>query len=210
MGDVKVKICGLTNLDDALDAVELGADYLGFNFYPASPRCLSEETAMEIFEEIPTNISKVGVFVNEPIAEVLDKAIRLQLDILQFHGDETPEELNPIGRPWYKAFRLKDASVLAEIPKYECDWILVDAYSEKAYGGTGITAHWDLVREASRFGKKIILAGGLNEENVAMAVATVKPFMVDVASGLEISPRKKDRHKMELFIQRAKSENKDK
>jgi phosphoribosylanthranilate isomerase len=205
MDPVKVKICGLTNLNDALDAIELGADLLGFNFYPDSPRFIEPESARQIFEEIPGNIPKVGVFVNHPIQEVLDLAVDLGLDYLQFHGDESPEELNPLGRPWYKAFRLKDESVLLQIPKYECEWILVDAYSERAYGGTGITAHWDLVREAAKFGKKIILAGGLNEENISLAVATLRPFMVDVASGLEITPGRKDYRKMEVFIQRAKT-----
>lgn len=205
MSIVKVKICGLTQLDDVLDAVELGADYLGFNFSPQSPRYLSDQQAREIFQEIPTNIPKVGVFVNEPIASVVDKAIDLGLDILQFHGDESPEDLNPLGRPWYKALRLKDEKVLEQIPSFQCEWILLDSYSEKAYGGTGLTTNWDLVREAAKYGKEIILAGGLNEENVSVAVASVQPFMVDVASGVEESPGKKDRHRMELFIQRAKS-----
>lgn len=200
-----VKICGLTNLNDTLDAIELGADYLGFNFYPDSPRFVDYEVAQQIFEEIPGNIPKIGVFVNEDIPKVLDLAIELGLDMLQFHGDESPELLNGLGRPWYKAFRLKAPEDLTEIPKYHCDWILVDAYSEKAYGGTGMTAHWDLVHEAAKLDKKIILAGGLNPENVALAIATVKPFMVDVASGVENSPGQKDRHKMEVFISKAKS-----
>ena len=207
MSSVRVKICGLTNFDDVMDAVELGADYLGFNFYPDSPRFLPPEDARKIFEEIPGNIPKVGVFVNESIQNVVDLAVDLELDYLQFHGDETAEELNPLGRPWFKAFRLKNESDLLVIPQFECEWILVDAYSEKAYGGTGITAHWDLVREAAKFNKKIILAGGLNEENISVAVATLNPFMVDVASGVESAPGKKDRFKMELFIQRAKATN---
>ncbi len=205
METVKVKICGLTNLNDTMDAIEMGADYLGFNFYPDSPRYILPEKAWEIFQEIPMNIPKVGVFVNEAIDQVLDLAVDLGLDVLQFHGDETPEELNALGHPWYKAFRLKDESVLAEIPKYQCEWILVDSYSEKAYGGTGLSTHWDLVHRAARFGKEVILAGGLNPDNISVAVATVNPFMVDVASGVEASPGKKDRLKMEMFIQRAKS-----
>ena len=108
----KVKICGLTNLEDTLDAIELGADYLGFNFYPDSPRYLKPEDAESLFEEIPHNIPKVGVFVNKSIQEVLDLAIELSLDLLQFHGDEEAQELNPIGRPWFKAFRLKEEADL--------------------------------------------------------------------------------------------------
>jgi phosphoribosylanthranilate isomerase len=200
-----VKICGLTNLDDTLEAIELGADYLGFNFYPDSPRFLPYEKAVEIFQEIPGNIPKVGVFVNADIEEVVDLAIELELDMLQFHGDESPQSLNEIGRPWYKAFRLKDENDLAAIPAYQCEQILVDAYSDKAYGGTGLTAQWDLVRSAQNYKKRIILAGGLTPDNVGIAVATLKPYMVDVASGVESSPGIKDRHKMEVFISRAKA-----
>lgn len=200
-----VKICGLTNLNDTLEAIELGADYLGFNFYPDSPRFLTYEKAIEIFQEIPNNIPKVGVFVNADVEEVLDLAIELELDMLQFHGDESPDSLNEIGRPWYKAFRLKDENDLAAIPAYQCEQILVDAYSDKAYGGTGLTAHWDLVRSAQNYRKRIILAGGLNPDNVGIAVATLKPYMVDVASGVESAPGIKDRHKMEVFISRAKA-----
>ena len=202
---VKVKICGLTNLNDAMDAIELGADFLGFNFYSGSPRHIAPDAAKEIFEEIPANVAKVGVFVNEDLQRVLDLAIDLELDYLQFHGDESPESLNRLGRPWYKAFRLSKQEDLNAISLYQCEWILVDAYSEKAYGGTGLTAHWDLVREAKKFNKKIILAGGLNPENVATAVAVVQPFMVDVASGVESEPGQKDRHKMEEFIVKAKT-----
>lgn len=201
---VKVKICGITNLNDAMDAIELGADYLGFNFYPGSPRYVAPEVAGKIIEEIPSNVPKVGVFVNEDLQRVLDFAIDLELDFLQFHGDEGPGPLNALGRPWYKAFRLSKEEDLKAIPLYHCEWILVDAYSEKAYGGTGLTAHWDLVREAKKFDKKIILAGGLRPENVNTAVAAVQPFMVDVASGVELAPGIKDRHKMEEFIQKAK------
>lgn len=199
-----VKICGLTNVNDALDAVELGADYLGFNFYPDSPRFIHPDQAREIFEEIPTNIPKVGVFVNEAVETALDVAIDLGLDYLQFHGDETPDQLNPIGRPWYKAFRLKSEEDLIEIPQFQCEWILVDAYSANAYGGTGLSAHWDLVRAASQFGKKVILAGGIKSDNVEMAIQALRPFMVDAASGVETEPGKKDRHQMELLISRAK------
>jgi len=202
---VLVKICGLTNLNDTLDAVELGADYLGFNFYPDSPRFIPYEKAAEIFQEIPTNIPKVGVFVNEDIDRAVDLSVDLGLDFMQFHGDESPEQLNPIGHPWYKVFRLKSEKDLEEIPLYQCEWILVDAYSEKAYGGTGLTAQWDLVHHAAKLGKKIILAGGLTPENISVAVATINPFMVDVASGVESEPGLKDRHKMEVFITRAKS-----
>ncbi len=209
MSLVKVKICGLTCLEDVLDAIDLGADYLGFNFYSESSRYIDPQKAQVLFQDIPPNIPKVGVFVNEDLQRVIDLAIKLPLDILQFHGDEKPEELNVLGRPWYKAIRLKNENSLQSISFYHCDWILLDAFSEKEYGGTGQLASWDLVKKASQLGKKIILAGGLNEENIAKAVATVQPFMVDVASGVESLPGKKDKKRMELFIKRAKHELKD-
>lgn len=202
---VKVKICGLTRLEDVLDAIDLGADYLGFNFYEASSRYLDPQKAQVMFQDIPPNIPKVGVFVNEDIERVIDLAIKLPLDILQFHGDEKAEDLNSLGRPWFKAIRLKDEKSLQTIPDYHCDWILLDAYSSQNYGGTGELASWDLVKQAFSYDKKIILAGGLNEENVAEAVARVQPFMVDVASGVEIAPGIKDKKRMEMFIKRAKS-----
>ncbi|MCB1215348.1 MAG: phosphoribosylanthranilate isomerase [Deltaproteobacteria bacterium] len=201
---IKIKICGLTNLADTLDAIDFGADYLGFNFYPDSPRYIKPEVAKEIFQDIPTNIPKVGVFVNEDLQKVLDIAIALELDLLQFHGDESPEELNTLGRDWFKAFRLESEKTLQEIPLYDCDWVLLDAYSSKAYGGTGVTANWDLVREAKKFGKKIILAGGINPENIEIAIRAVEPMMIDVASGVEEAPGKKDRQKMLELLTKAK------
>lgn len=203
MSRVKVKICGLTNVNDALDAVELGADFLGFNFYPASPRFIEPEAAQKVLEEIPDNVPTVGVFVNTAIPDVVDLAIALRLDYLQFHGDETPEQLNALGRPWIKAFRLKGIEDVEAIPAYHCEWILLDAYSETAYGGTGMTAPWDLVHEAQTFEKKIFLAGGINPDNVEMAIQTVQPFAIDVASGVESSPGIKDRGKIETLIKRA-------
>jgi len=200
-----VKICGLTNRDDALAAVEMGADLLGFNFYPESPRFLPYDEVESIFQEIPTNIPKVGVFVNEDLETVLDIACQFELDYLQFHGDETPELLNPIGHPWFRAIRLGEEKDLEEIPRYECEWILLDARVSGRYGGTGESVDWELARRAKNVGKKLILAGGLTPENIQRAVATVKPFGVDVASGVERKPGRKDLKKMEEFITKAKS-----
>jgi phosphoribosylanthranilate isomerase len=200
-----VKICGLTNLEDTLAAIEQGADLLGFNFYPESSRFIPYERAEEIFQEIPPNIPKVGVFVNEDYQTVVDAACQLELDYLQFHGDETPEFCNPMGHPWMKAFRLTDESVLETIPRYGCEWILLDAGVKGKYGGTGERADWELAKRVKNMGKKIFLAGGLTPENVQVAVATVQPFGVDVASGVESKPGKKDLRKMEEFITRAKS-----
>lgn len=201
---IKVKICGITNLDDALDAVEFGADYLGFNFYPDSSRYIEPIKAKEIMADIPQNIKKVGVFVNEDRQTALDITIELGLDWMQFHGDETPEYCNQIGHPWFKAFRLKDESVIDSIKDFDSPWLLVDAYVEKAFGGTGVVANWDIARQAKEFGD-LFLSGGLKVDNVLMAIEAVKPFAVDVASGIEVSPGVKDRNLMEEFIRKVKS-----
>lgn len=203
---VLVKICGITNIDDALDAIELGADFLGFNFYPDSTRYIEPEKAFSIIQEIPGAIKKVGVFVNADPQYVLDIAVDLELDFLQFHGDETPEYCNAFGRPWIKAFRLKEEADLEIIPQYESPWLLVDSYVEKAFGGTGIVSDWDLARSAKKYGS-LFLSGGLKPENIEMALQSVKPYAVDVASGVEQSPGIKDRYKMEELIARVKKFN---
>ncbi len=199
-----VKICGLTNLEDTLAAIELGADFLGFNFYSQSPRYLSYEKAKKIFQEIPPNIPKVGVFVNEEYENVIDLAQLLELDYLQFHGDESPDFCNQMGHPWWKAIRLENESDIEKIPQYDSEWVLIDAHVPGQYGGTGHKPDWDLVKRAKNLGKKIFLAGGLNPENIQLAIATVQPYAVDVASGVESKPGKKDFKKMEDFISRAK------
>ncbi|MDO8520126.1 MAG: phosphoribosylanthranilate isomerase [Deltaproteobacteria bacterium] len=200
---VLVKICGITSLDDAMDAADCGVDWLGFNFYPDSPRYIEPAKAFEIIQDIPSAIEKIGVFVNEAADKVADIAIDLSLDRLQFHGDETAEYCNAFGRPWYKAFRLQTEGDLAPIPSYECDWILADAFVEKAFGGTGVVSNWDLARCAGER-KKLILSGGLKPENIEMALEAVKPQAVDVASGVESSPGVKDKFKVEEFIKRVK------
>jgi phosphoribosylanthranilate isomerase len=196
---VLVKICGITNLEDALAAVEFGADALGFNFYAKSPRRVSPEKAEKILEEIPPSILRVGVFVNEADQTVRDLSVALELNYLQFHGDETPSYCEQFAVPYWKAFRLKDEKTLELMKKYKCDYYLVDTFLTQAYGGTGVTGNWELAREAKKMGK-IILAGGLTPENVADAIRTVKPDGVDVASGVEEKPGRKDAAKVERFI----------
>lgn len=193
-----VKICGITRLDDALCAIEAGADALGFNFYPGSPRFLRREQAQRLIEEIPL-IHRVGVFVNADIQQVIDLAIDLSLDCVQFHGDESPEYCNQLARPWYKVFRLEQESELAKLSAYQSEWLMVDAYSKKARGGTGECARWDLAIKAKTFGK-LILAGGLTPDNVEQAIRDVRPDAVDVASGVERSPGIKDPRKLERLI----------
>lgn len=198
-----VKICGLTTFDDALDAIDCGADFLGFNFYPDSPRYLDPAKAKDIIREIPGTVPKVGIFVNTAAQDVVDIAIDLELDYLQFHGDETPEYCNAFGRPWFKAFRLKDEKELEEMAAYESEWLLVDAHVEKAFGGTGVISNWDLARAAKKYGK-LFLSGGLKPDNIELALSSVKPYAVDVASGVESSPGIKDFAKMDEFIKRVK------
>jgi phosphoribosylanthranilate isomerase len=200
---MKVKICGITNLEDALAAVDYGADALGFNFYSQSPRFIHPEKAIEILEEIPPSVWRVGVFVNEAEEIVSDLSQILELDFLQFHGDETPYYCEQFATPFWKAFRLQDEKSLDLLKKYHCDYYLIDTYIEKTFGGTGVTGNWDLAREAKKSGQ-VILAGGLTPENVEIAIRTVEPAGVDVASGVEIRPGIKNRAKMEEFIRKAK------
>ena len=202
---VKVKICGLTNLTDAQVAVEAGADLLGFVFYEKSPRHVTIPVAGEIARQLPPFAVKVGVFVNAP-AELVAQAISAcGLNVLQFHGDEAPEYCTRFGVMSLKAFRVRDAASLAALPAYATDGYLLDAYSPSGLGGTGEQFNWDLAVEAKKFGKPIFLAGGLTPENVAEAARKVQPFGVDVSSGVESSPGKKDHAKVRAFITAAKA-----
>jgi phosphoribosylanthranilate isomerase len=197
----RVKICGVTNVADALAAVEAGADALGFNFYEKSPRFVSLKTAAEISKNLPPFVMRVGVFVDAPEYFILRAIGESNLTMLQFHGDETPEFCTQFGLMSMKAFRIRDEKSLAELPKYETEAYLLDAYSAEARGGTGEKFNWDLAVGAQKFGKPIFLAGGLTPENVADAVEKVQPFGVDVSSGVESAPGKKDAAKIRAFIQ---------
>jgi phosphoribosylanthranilate isomerase len=198
-----VKICGITNLKDALAAVEFGADALGFNFYSESPRYIDPESVLEILEDIPPSIWRVGVFVNEAKGVVGPIAQKLELDYLQFHGEETPSYCDQFAIPYWKVFSLKDEESLEAMRHYHCEYYLVDTWSTRVYGGSGITGNWDLAQEAKKAGK-IFLAGGLTPENIEMAIQVVRPDGVDVATGVEDEPGKKNHGKLEEFITRAK------
>ena len=200
---VRVKICGITNVDDALMAVEAGADALGFVFFHKSPRCVTPERGAEIIRKLPPFVQCVGLFVNETAALVNAVADQCRLDIIQLHGDESPEFCDRIGRRVVKVFRMKDVESLAKMQEYRVAGYLLDAWSPSAYGGTGHTFDWDMARDARRHGP-LILAGGLTPENVAAAVIHVKPYAVDVSSGVEAVPGKKDPAKVREFIRRAK------
>ncbi|MDH4101139.1 MAG: phosphoribosylanthranilate isomerase, partial [Nitrospirota bacterium] len=188
---------------DALEAAHLGADALGFNFYPKSPRYIDPEKAREIIRELPPFVTVVGLFVNEDTVRVEEIADRCGIDILQFHGDETPEYCAGFSRRVIKAFRIKDREDLDYLRAFNVSAHLLDAYSESAYGGTGKTFNWELAAEAKAMGR-VILAGGLTPRNVADAVGTVGPYAVDVASGVESAPGRKDPALMAEFIRRAK------
>jgi phosphoribosylanthranilate isomerase len=200
-----VKICGITNPADAQAAIEARADALGFVFYAKSPRCLTIPAAAEISRQLPGFVMRVGVFVNALKAEVLRAISECGLNLLQFHGDEPPEYCLQFGLMCMKAFRMRDAATLRELTQYKTDAWLLDAYSPEAVGGSGEKFNWELAIAAQRFGKPIFLAGGLTPENVAEAVRKVRPFGVDVSSGVEISPGKKDPAKVRAFVNAAKA-----
>jgi phosphoribosylanthranilate isomerase len=202
---VKVKICGITNPADGLAAAEAGADLIGLMFYTGSPRCVSLDAAEGIALALPLSVVRVGVFVN-PTAESVREAItRCGLNLLQFHGDEPSEFCTRFGVMSMKAFRIQDAESLRVLPNYLTDAWLLDAYAPDRLGGTGETFNWDLALEARKFGKPVFLAGGLTPENVAEAVRQAQPFGVDVSSGVESAPGRKDAAKVRAFIAAAKA-----
>lgn len=201
---VKVKICGITSMTDARTAVELGADALGFVFAP-SPRQISPNRARDIIRRLPPFVTPVGVFVDEAIGRVLDVATYTGLKAVQLHGSETPGYVRDVmGQFWaIKAIRVRTRRDLTRLGKYEAHAFLLDSYVRGRLGGTGKTFPWGLAREARQLGT-IILAGGLSPENVSAAIRAVRPYGVDVSSGVESSPGKKDRRMVREFIQAAK------
>jgi phosphoribosylanthranilate isomerase len=201
---VKVKICGITSVAAGLAAAEAGADMIGLMFYEKSPRHITLAAAAEIARLLPPALTKVGVFVNAPEEFVTRATMECGLNLLQFHGEETPEFCTRFGVMSLKAFRIRDESSLAELPKFQTDAYLLDACSAGGLGGTGEKFNWDLAVAAQKFGKPIFLAGGLTPANVAAAVRQVRPFAVDVSSGVESAPGKKDAAKVRAFIQAAK------
>ena len=207
---VRVKICGLTNLDDARAAIEAGADALGFIFFSGSPRYITPAAAARIIAQLPPFVSKVGVFVNEPIAPLLEVANSVGIDTIQLHGTETPnycENLPGNRLKVIKAFRIKDQSSLLPLRDFHTSAFLLDSFVPGQLGGTGAKFNWDLAIQASAFGTPIILAGGLIPENIRDAVSKVAPYGVDVSSGVESSPGKKDHSKLRTFIAAARSAN---
>lgn len=208
----RVKICGITNKEDALLAAELGASALGFVF-AESPRKISPDKAVKIISELPPFITTVGVFVNHPVKDVKAIAEYCNLDALQLHGDETRTYCRQFRQKVIKAFRMRNYTEIEEWlfqedeheattpldPGSSVMAYLVDAYARGQYGGTGLHLNWSFVRNLESR-KPLILAGGLNHKNVALAIKVVRPYAVDVSSGIELKPGKKDRYKLREFM----------
>jgi len=200
---VRVKICGITNIKDALAAVEYGADAIGFVFYGKSPRAVSPDTAKGIIAELPPFVTTIGVFVNENKQDIEKIAEYVGLNAIQLHGTEPPESCI-LNRKVIKAIRVKDLTDLEPLKRYKVSAFLLDTYSPDLIGGTAQVFNWDIAVEAKKFGR-IILAGGLNPENVEEAIRWIQPYGIDVASGVEGDVKgEKDHKKLRLFIEKAK------
>ena len=201
----KIKICGLTNLDDASAAIDFGADALGFVFYKKSPRNISPEKAAAIIAKLPVFTTTVGVFVNETREEILKIVNQTGVSVIQLHGEEPPEACL-LTRKVIKGIRIKSLESLEPLKRYQglVSAFLLDAYDPHMPGGTGQVFNWNIALEAKDFGR-VILAGGLTPENISEAIRVVKPYAVDVSSGVELDKGKKDHQKMRLFIETARS-----
>jgi len=199
---IPTKICGITNLSDAQCALENGTSAIGFIFYEKSPRAISIENAKIISDQITGEISRIGVFVNHE-KDFIDEAIwEVPLNMIQLHGDESPEFCNQFDVPVIKALRIKDDASLSIMDQYKVDGFLLDTFSKDHYGGTGETFDWSLLNKKSN--TPIILSGGLNPENILDAISAVNPSAVDINSGVESSPGLKDHSKIEQLFNQLK------
>ncbi|WP_020189890.1 phosphoribosylanthranilate isomerase [Pseudomonas putida] len=204
MSNVRSKICGITRIEDALAAAEAGADAIGFVFYAKSPRAVDVRQARAIIAELPPFVTTVGLFVNASRCELNEILEVVPLDLLQFHGDETPQDCEGYHRPWIKALRVRPGDDLEAASRLYAGarGILLDTYVPGVPGGTGEAFDWSLV--PARLGKPIILAGGLSADNVGQAIAQVKPYAVDVSGGVEQAKGIKDAAKIEAFMRAVK------
>lgn len=202
---VKVKVCGITNLEDALASFFAGAQALGFVFYKKSPRYISPLKARNISRILPKKIARVGVFVNEDVSTVKKIAKFCALDMLQFHGEESPQYCKKFkGYKIIKAFRIKDKTSLDNLSEYKTFAYLFDSFSKKQQGGTGNKFNWKMLGHAAKIKPVVFLSGGLTCGNVRRAIKLLKPDWVDASSSLELDPGKKDHRKIKEFIQNAK------
>ena len=204
---VKVKICGMTNLKDVKVAVDGGVDAVGFIFYKKSPRSVTMQVVREIVLELPPFVDSVGVFVNETAEQINKIADHCKLDRVQLHGDESPAFCKKIRRRVIKAIRVKDIQSLKKLSDYPVSSFLLDTFSEDQYGGTGKVFDWNLAYSAKKYGP-IILAGGLTPINVRQGIQRIQPYGVDVCSGVESQPGIKDHKKMQAFLKNVKAERK--
>lgn len=206
----KIKICGVTNTQDALWAVNLGTDYIGLNFYPPSPRKISPKNAKEIAGKLPPFVVPVGIFVDEPVESIAKLVKSVPLKAVQLHGQESPEvcqQIKALGVQVIKAIRLSAPLNPADLASYEdtVDMFLFDAASEPAPGGNGQSFDWSWLAAAGQLNKPWFLAGGLNPDNIGEAIKKTRPPMVDVCSGIERLPTRKDFEAMKRFVQNVRS-----
>ncbi len=200
---VKVKICGLTNYDDAMAAADMGADILGFNFYSKSPRYTPPEKAEKIIGKLPAFTDIAGVFVNTPFTQIREAMESCQLNWVQFHGDEDPkfcQSFQTLNIKTMKAIRVKDKSDIVRAESFFTDAVLLDAFDPKKYGGTGLSFDWNIV---GHIGKRVFLAGGINPDNAVKAIQ-LGVYGIDICSGIESEPGKKDHKKMAKLFENIK------
>jgi len=202
-----IKICGITNVHDALAAVAAGADALGFNFYKPSPRYVTPQTAREIVAKLPVSVLTVGVFVNEESQSVRNIANEANVAALQLHGDESPEYCRELGKDRYviKTFAVANDFDVQRIRLYRVEAIMLDTKHNSLRGGTGRVFDWSVAKEVNDFVPKLFLAGGLSPENIEEAVATVRPYAIDACSALEDAPGRKNHERMRAFVEIARS-----
>ena len=195
----KVKICGITNHEDAVAAMDMGADLLGFNFYPKSPRYITLEKAADIIGKLPAFIDLAGVFVNASLEQIRETKDSCQLDWIQLHGDENPQFCQSLlsdSVKTMKAIRVRDAADIERADEFFTDAVLLDAFNPDKYGGTGLTFDWNII---GHIGKRVFLAGGINPDNAVEAVK-LGVYGIDVCSGIEAEPGKKDHKKMKKLF----------
>lgn len=202
-----IKICGITNVHDALAAVAAGADALGFNFYKPSPRYVTPQTAREIVAKLPVSVLTVGVFVNEESQSVRNIANEANVAALQLHGDESPEYCRELGKDRYviKTFAVANDFDVQRIQPYRVEAIMLDTKHNSLRGGTGRVFDWSVAKEVNDFVPKLFLAGGLSPENIEEAVATVRPYAIDACSALEDEPGRKNHERMRAFVEIARN-----
>lgn len=200
----RIKICGITHLKDALTAVDAGADALGFIFVPDTPRFVNSDQVAAIVAELPPFVTTVGIFASKDAAKITTIADQCRLDAVQLHADVTPEFCRNLDKKVIKVVRVKDESSLSILSDYDVNAFLLDTYVEGKMGGTGEVFDWNLALRAKHYGR-IIVAGGLNPDNVAQAVRRVNPYGVDVGSGVESCPGRKDPDKIRKFVDAVKS-----